>query len=427
MGKRLLKWSHLSYISIFMSQTVEKIYRRIDSVDLLRGLVMVIMLIDHTREYVHADAFRFSPTDLNKTNVALFLTRWVTHLCAPTFVFLAGTGVYLQKTRGKSLPELSKFLLTRGLWLIVLEFTIIRFSLFFNFDYSFFGLAQVIWIFGVSMIVLAALIHLPVRVIAALGIGMIALHNLLDRFAVPPAVSMAGTPAPDTLQKLWLFLHQPGFVPLAPNVKMFVAYPILPWVGVMAVGYALGVVYTWEAERRRKFLLKLGLILTALFVIIRATNLYGDPQIWTTQTSSIFTFLSFLNTTKYPASLLFLLMTLGPALMILSWTDQINEQSENNFLSRIFITFGRVPLFYFVLQMFVAHIFGILLSLLAGKSIGFYFLNFPNSSTDAPPDAGFPLWVVYVVWLVGLMILYPLCRWYGKIKQGRRGFPFSYL
>ena len=238
---------------------------------------------------------------------------------------------------------------------------------------------------------------------------------------------MAGTPAPNFLQSLWLFLHQPGFVPLAPNVKMFVAYPILPWVGVMAAGYALGVVYTWESERRRKFLLKLGLILAALFVVIRATNLYGDPQIWTTQPSPLFAFLSFLNTTKYPASLLFLLMTLGPALLILSWTDKINEQSENNLLSRIFITFGRVPLFYFVLQMFAAHIFGILLSLLAGKSVAFYFLNFPNSATDAPPDAGFPLWVVYAAWLAGLIVLYPLCRWYGKIKQGKRGFPFSYL
>lgn len=410
-----------------MSQTIEKIYRRIDSVDFLRGLVMVIMLIDHTREYVHAEAFHSSPTDLTKTNVALFFTRWITHICAPTFVFLAGTSVYLQKMRGKSPAELSKFLLTRGLWLIFLEFTIIRFSLFFNFDYSFFGLAEVIWIFGVSMIILAALIYLPIRAIAALGIGTIALHNLLDGFAVPPATSMAGTPAPNFLQSLWLFLHQPGFAPLAPNVKMFVAYPILPWVGVMAAGYALGVVYAWEAERRRKFLLKLGLILAALFVVIRATNLYGDPQIWTTQPSPLFTFLSFLNTTKYPASLLFLLMTLGPALLILSWTDKINEQSENNLLSRIFITFGRVPLFYFVLQMFVAHIFGILLSLLAGKSVAFYFLNFPNSSTDAPPNAGFPLWVVYAAWLAGLLVLYPLCRWYGKIKQGRRGFPFSYL
>ncbi len=410
-----------------MSQTIEKIYQRIDSIDFLRGLVMVIMLIDHTREYVHSEAFHYSPTDLTKTNVALFLTRWITHICAPTFVFLAGTSIYLQKMRGKSPAELSKFLLTRGLWLILLEFTVVRFSLFFNFDYSFFGLAEVIWIFGVSMIILAALIYLPIRAIAALGIGIIALHNLFDRFAVPPATSMAGTPAPNFLQSLWMFFHQPGFVPLSQNVKLFVAYPILPWVGVMAAGYALGVVYTWEAERRRKFLLKLGLALSSLFVIIRATNLYGDPQIWTTQPSPVFTVLSFLNTTKYPASLLFLLMTLGPALIILALTDKINGRSENNFLSRIFIVFGRVPLFYFILQMFVAHIFGILLSLLAGKSVGFYFLNFPASSSDAPPDAGFPLWMVYAAWFAGLILLYPLCRWYGKIKQGRRGFPFSYL
>ncbi len=186
-----------------MSQTIEKKYRRIDSVDFLRGLVMVIMLIDHTREYVHSEAFHSTPTDLTKTNVALFFTRWITHICAPIFVFLAGTSVYLQKMRGKSPAELSKFLLTRGLWLIFLEFTIIRFSLFFNFNYSVFGLAEVIWIFGVSMIVLAALIYLPVRVIAALGIGTIALHNLLDGFAVPPATSMAGTSAPSFLQCLW--------------------------------------------------------------------------------------------------------------------------------------------------------------------------------------------------------------------------------
>ena len=410
-----------------MSETIEKISRRIDSIDFLRGLVMVIMLIDHTREFVHSEAFRFSPTDLSKTNVALFLTRWITHLCAPTFVFLAGTSIYLQKMRGKSTAELSRFLLTRGLWLIVLEFTVIRFSLFFNFDYSFFGLAEVIWIFGVSMIILAALIYLPIQVIAALGIGIIGLHNLLDGFAVSPAVSMAGTPAPDFLQSLWLFLHQPGFVPLTQNVKLFVAYPILPWVGVMAAGYALGAVYTWDAARRRKFLLKLGLALSALFIVIRAINIYGDPQPWTTQSSPLFTVLSFLNTTKYPASLLFLLMTLGPALLILAWTDKMNASNENNFLSRIIITFGRVPLFYFILQMFAAHIFGILLSLLAGKSIGFYFLNFPNSSTDAPPDAGFSLWVVYAAWFAGLILLYPLCRWYSQIKRGKSGFPFGYL
>lgn len=403
-----------------MSKISEKIYQRVDSVDLLRGLVMVIMLLDHTREYVHADAVHFSPTDLTKTSVLLFFTRWITHLCAPTFVFLAGTSIYLQRMRGKSPAELSKFLLTRGLWLILLEFTVVRFSMLFNFDYSFFGFAEVIWVFGVSMIVLAALVHLPVRVVGVLGIAMIAFHNMLDGIKVSPAVSMASTPAPDILQKLWLFLHQPGVVPLFGDSKLFVAYPLIPWVGVMAAGYWLGVVYMWEAERRRKFLLRAGFALTILFVLGSAVMTY----FWTMQTNGVFIFLDFLNATKYPPSLLFLLMTLGPALLILALTDGIKN---NNFLSRAFITFGRVPLFYFILQMFVAHGFGVLLSLLAGKSVGYQVLNFPDSSTAAPPDAGFPLWTVYAAWLAGLIILYPLCRWFGKVKQNRRGFPFSYL
>jgi uncharacterized membrane protein len=406
------------------SEAAAKTYNRIDSVDFLRGLVMVIMLLDHTREYVHADAFRFSPTDLSKTSILLFFTRWITHLCAPTFVLLAGTSIYLQMLRGKSRSELSKFLLTRGLWLIFLEFTVVRFSIFFNVDYSFLGLAEVIWIFGVSMIALAALIFLPVRLVAAIGIAMIALHNLLDGIQVPPATSMAGTPAPSVLEKLWLVLHQPGFVPLFQDVKMFVAYPLVPWIGVMAAGFALGTIYAWEAERRRRILFRLGLALLGLFVVIRALNVYGDPQPWTTQPTSFFTVLSFLNTTKYPPSLLFLLMTLGSALLILAFVDGVKR---DRFLNRIIITFGRVPLFYFILQMFAAHGFGVLLNYLAGKSISYFFLNFPDSATAAPPDAGFDLWVVYAVWLVGLFVLYPLCLWYGRIKQRRRGFPFSYL
>jgi uncharacterized membrane protein len=407
-----------------MSDVSGKTRQRIDSIDLLRGLVMVIMLLDHTREYVHADAFRFSPTDLSKTNALLFFTRWMTHLCAPTFVFLAGTSIYLQLMRGKSRTELSKFLLTRGLWLIVLEFTIVRLAILFNVNYAFLGLAEVIWVFGVSMIVLAALIFLPVWAAAAIGIAIVALHNLLDGIIVPPATAMAGTPVPDALQKLWLFLHQPGFVPVSQDVKLFVAYPLLPWVGVMAAGYALGAVYGWEAGRRRKFLLSSGLVLLGLFVLVRAINIYGDPQPWAAQRSAMFTVLSFLNTTKYPASLLFLLMTLAPALLILALTD---GAPKRGFLGRILITFGRVPLFYFVLQMFVAHGFGVVLNYLAGKSVGYFFLNFPASVTDAPPNAGFALWVVYAAWLVGVVLLYPLCLWYGKVKQHRRGFPFSYL
>jgi uncharacterized membrane protein len=408
-----------------MSKISETVYRRVDSIDLLRGLVMVIMLLDHTREYVHADAVRFSPTDLTNTTTLLFFTRWITHLCAPTFVFLAGMSIYLQLSRGKSRTELSKFLLTRGLWLIVLEFTLVRFSLLFNVDYSFLGFAEVIWVFGVSMIVLAGLIYLPVRVVGGLGVAMIALHNLLDAIAVPPVVAMASTPPPGALQKVWLILHQPGIVPLFENrTFLFVAYPLIPWIGVMAAGYSLGVVYSWESERRRRLLFGLGLALTILFVLLRATNLYGDPQVWGSQTSAVFTLLSFLNTTKYPPSLLFLLMTIGPALLILAWTDGVRG---DNFWSRILITFGRVPLFYFLLQMFVAHGFGVLLGLLAGKSTGHLFMNFPASNTNVPPDAGFPLWVVYAAWLGGLVLLYPLCLWYGKLKLRRRGFPFSYL
>jgi hypothetical protein len=150
--------------------------------------------------------------------------------------------------------------------------------------------------------------------------------------------------------------------------------------------------------------------------VIRATNLYGDPQVWESQTSAVFTVLSFLNTTKYPPSLRFLLMTIGPALLILAWTDDVRK---DNFLSRIFITFGRVPLFYFILQMFVAHGAGVLLGFIAAKSTGHLFLNFPDSSINVPPDAGFPLWVVYAAWLGRLVLLYPLSVWYGRLKRGR--------
>jgi uncharacterized membrane protein len=205
---------------------------------------------------------------------------------------------------------------------------------------------------------------------------------------------------------------------------MFVAYPLVPWIGVMAAGFALGAVYEWEAEQRRRFLFKLGLAALGLFLIIRAVDIYGDPQPWTIYPTATFTVLSFLNTTKYPPSLLFLLMTLGAALLILACADNVKRDRS---LNRILITFGRVPLFYFILQMFAAHGFGVLLNYLAGKRTDYFFLNFPASATDAPPDAGFALWMVYAAWLGGLFILYPLCLWYGKIKQRRRGFPFSYL
>ena len=217
---------------------------------------MIIMLLDHTREYVHAGGLVDSPTDLSKTNVALFLTRWITHFCAPTFVFLSGLSIYLQKRRGKTNAELSRFLLTRGLWLIFVEFTVVRLSMAFNLDYTFLGLAEVIWVFGVSMIVMAGAIYLPLTAVAVISIAMIALHNLLDSSGLPPAISILSTPPPTFLQSIWLFLHQPGFVPLLGGAtRLFTAYPLIPWVGVMGAGYAAGRLYDLDADKRRRTLL----------------------------------------------------------------------------------------------------------------------------------------------------------------------------
>ncbi|MEP6946536.1 MAG: heparan-alpha-glucosaminide N-acetyltransferase domain-containing protein [Acidobacteriota bacterium] len=409
-----------------MSEPGAPLKQRIYSIDVLRGLVMVIMLLDHTREYVNADAFLFSPTDLSKTSAALFFTRWITHFCAPAFVFLAGTSIYLQRLRGKGRAELSRFLVTRGLWLIVLEFTVVRLAIFFSFDYSFFGVAEVIWIFGVSMILMAAIIWLPTWVAGLFGIAMIALHNLLDTISVPAATAFAASPPPDAWQTLWLFLHQPGMVPLFGGVsKLFVAYPLIPWVGVMAVGYALGVVYEWEAKRRQKLLLLIGAAATAAFIIIRFVNVYGDPAQWSEQSSTFFTFLSFLNTTKYPVSLLFLLMTLGPAIVFLAVADRAGETSV---FTRILLVYGRVPLFYFILQMFVAHLAGVLLGSISGQSVGFLFTNFPFSETvKAPPGFGFSLAATYAAWIAGVALLYPICSWYGRLKRTNGHWLFSYL
>src|SRR5438105_1176669 len=241
--------------------------QRIDSIDLLRGIVMVIMMLDHTRDFIHSGALLFDPLDLSKTTVWLFLTRWITHYCAPVFLFLAGTGAYLQFARGKSKSELSRFLISRGLWLIVLEVTIVRLFAFFNYDLRFLFFLQVIWVIGVSMIVLAALIHLPLKVVAGFGLLMIAAHNYFDRF---PATPWQGpqTPVPAWGAKFWMLLHQPGAFPIGPHFPspiIFVLYPLMPWIGVMAAGYALGSLYSKDARSRRRWLLIIGVVGTWLF------------------------------------------------------------------------------------------------------------------------------------------------------------------
>jgi uncharacterized membrane protein len=275
------------------------------------------------------------------------------------------------------------------------------------------------------MIVMAALIYLPVKVVGAAGLALIVLHNLVDGVRVPPEIAFAGTPAPDLSQILWLILHQPGVIPLFGGTSsMFVAYPLIPWVGVMAVGSAAGTIYTWDPTERRKWLYAAGASVTAAFILLRLTNVYGDQALWSTQDSPAYTILSFINTTKYPPSLLFLLMTIGPGLLILAATDGISGKA---IWQRVAITFGRVPMFFYLLQMFVAHGFGVVLSYFAGKDVGYLFVNFPANAAMAPPDHGFSLWVTYAAWVAGLMLLYPLCLYYGEFKRRNRHWLLSYL
>ncbi|HEX4950196.1 MAG TPA: heparan-alpha-glucosaminide N-acetyltransferase domain-containing protein [Blastocatellia bacterium] len=395
---------------------------RVNAVDLLRGIVMVIMLLDHTREFFHRDALNFDPADLTQTNTMLFFTRWVTHFCAPVFVFLAGTGVYLQILRGKSKAELARFLITRGVWLIVLELTVIRVIVWFNFDFHFAFMLQVIWVIGVGMILLAGLLSLPLRVVALGSIAIIALHNLLD------GIRVQGFPAPDQplpggWSSFWLLLHQQGMVYLTPDVYGLILYPLIPWVAVLTAGYCFGAVYEWDAARRRRFLLRMGGGLLLAFVVLRGLNLYGDPSRWSPQKNTWFTVLSFLNVTKYPPSLLFLLLTLGAAILALPWLERMKE----GFVARVLLTFGRVPLFFYVGQWLVAHGLAVFVAYLAGQPIGWLFVGLLEQPRPNPGNLGFPLWVVYVGWLGGLFLLYPLCRWFADIKRRRRDWWLSYL
>jgi len=433
-----------------------KLKQRLLAVDLLRGIVMMIMLLDHVRDFVHAGALQSDPTDPTSTTIPVFFTRWITHFCAPIFVFLSGVSIYLQKANGrKTNAELSRFLLTRGLWLIFLEFTLIRFLVVFNLDYSFFGMAQVIWVIGVSMIVMAALVYLPVKVVGIAGLLMIALHNLFDGIQVPPNIAFAGMPPPDLGQAIWLLLHQQGALQLfGGSSQVFIAYPLVPWIGVMMAGYALGAVYQLDHERRRRLLFGLGFAAIVLFLILRTTNFYGDPEPFRTKDQFLarvaelradsdpqndppgeglpepqlsepaFAAVSLLNSRKYPPSLLFLLMTLGPALIVLALADRIDGKA---FWQRVCVNFGRVPLFFYILQWVVAHSAGLLLGLLAGIDVSYLFRGLFEMGRTAPPGHGFSLWVVYAVWITGLIILYPLCAWYGNVKRRSRHWVLSYL
>ena len=407
---------------------------RLGSIDLLRGLVMIVMVLDHTRDYVHTGGLVADPTNLATTTPMLFLTRWVTHYCAPIFVFLAGVGAYLQLSRGMTTRDLSRFLVTRGLWLVVLEFTIIRVTTWFNFDYSLLANFQVIWTLGVSMVVLAALIHLPLGVIAAFGAAMVVGHNAFDGIRVA-SWQGPGSPVPSALDKLWILLHQGGeFVPVfgGSGPVVFVIYPLVPWVGVIALGYVCGSLYTLDPGRRQVLLRRIGLALIAAFIVIRATNIYGDPRPWAPQSTMLFSVFSFVNTTKYPVSLLYLLMTIGPALLALAWFESrpaLSERSESNGsrVEQVVTRVGRVPLFFYLWQWPLAHGLAVLLSVATGKAIGYYFMNPPAVFAAMPPDAGFDLPIVYLCWAAIIAVLIPMCLWFARVKASNPAWWLKYL
>lgn len=385
---------------------------RIESVDVVRGVIMVLMALDHTRDYFGDLAA--SPTNLATASAGLFMTRWITHLCAPVFFLLTGTGASLARRR-RSTSGLSRFLVTRGLWLIFLELVLFRcLVLQFNFDYQV-TVLTVLWALGWAMIVLAALVWLPTPVVTAFGVLLIALHNLLD----PVAPGALGSLAP-----VWAVLHGPGVVFADGRHMLFAAYPLIPWVGVTAVGYGLGELYRWDAARRRALLLRLGLALTAAFLVLRAVNVYGDPSRWAVQRTTLFTVLSFVNTTKYPPSLLFLLMTLGPALLFLRAVDERTPA-----WLRPALIIGKVPMFYFVLHFLLIHLLAVVAALLRYGDVHWMFESpsldkFPITQ---PPGWPLPLPAVWLIWISIPVMLYPLCRWFAGVRQRRSDWWLSYL
>jgi uncharacterized membrane protein len=380
---------------------------RVEGIDLVRGAIMILMALDHTRDFFGIPGQ--NPTNLATASAALFLTRWVTHFCAPVFFLLMGTGAFLAGQR-RSRGGLSRFLLARGAWLIILELVVLRcFAYQFNVDYRV-TMLLVLWALGWALITLAALVRLPISVIAAIGGLLVAGHNLLDsiRSASP----------------LWRILHAPGVVLDVSGHMVFAAYPLVPWIGVTALGYALGTVYTWPAERRRTFLVRVGVALTLAFLVVRGLNVYGDPAPWTGQRSAWFTVLSFLNTTKYPPSLAFLLMTCGPALLALAWAEAMPAAWP-----RPLLAFGRVPLFYFIVHFMLIHAVAAIVCLVRYGSAHWMFESpdLGNYPFTAPPGWGFSLPIVDAVWVGVVVATYPLCRWYAALKARRRNPWLSYL
>lgn len=376
------------------------------SIDILRGGVIVLMALDHSRDFLSASDF--NTRDLS--DIALFMTRWITHFCAPGFLFLAGASASLYRVRNSSLMRTSLYLLFRGIWLIFLELTIVHFWWSFEAGWSFI-LLQAIWITGWSMIVLSGLVFIPTVLVGAVGLVIITCHNLLD-----PVTSLQF----GSLAWLWRIIHEPGSVHLTAQIEVLSLYTVLPWVGVMAFGYSFGPAIAEVSTLRARYFQIWGGGLLGLFVLLRASSLYGDPHVWSNGVGFVQSILSFIDCEKYPASLLFLLMTLGPIIGVLPLLKTLD-----GILPRILITFGRVPLFFYLVHLPIVHGLAIGYSIISGHPADWLIGGFPLR--QKPDTYGLPLVWIYFVWILVLMLLYPICRYYGSRKEIGRSWLFKLI
>ncbi|RYZ20916.1 MAG: DUF1624 domain-containing protein [Chitinophagaceae bacterium] len=377
---------------------------RIRSIDIVRGIVMIIMALDHTRDLLHITSITQQPTDLATTTPALFFTRWITHLCAPTFVFLSGTSAYISMRNRNNIAATRRFLLTRGLWLIVLEFTLVNFGIWFDLHFNVF-LFDVIATIGTGFVVLSLLLKASARTIALIGLGIIFLHDLAP--LVPLAEGSLG-------KQILMPLFGPAAYPFGDGKLFVMGYPPIPWLGILLTGFAAGRLFARAPEDRKRLFTRIGLAALALFLLIRGLNVYGDTAPWHPQKSALFTVLSFLNVSKYPPSLSFTLAMLGLMFLLLAATERLNGR-----FARFATVYGKVPLFYFLVHWYIIHPILFVIVFLQGYGLSDLEFGFNFGRPKAPSGVGLEL--IYLIWVGVVLLLYPLCRWYGRYKAAHPG------
>lgn len=386
--------------------------KRILSIDFTRGLVMILMVLDHVRDLMHVDSVIYTPTDLSKTTAAIFLTRLVTHFCAPIFVFLAGTSAYLSLQNATDKKLNRTFLIKRGLWLILLEFTVVNFGVWFDIGFHLY-LFQVIAAIGFGFVVLSFLSRLSPRIVGGIGLFIILTHNILPLIAIEQG---------SILKTILTPLFSTTAIPLTEKTTLVMGYPPIPWIGILLIGFGFGKLFKLPKPERTSTFLKIGLISISLFFVLRFINIYGDPAPWSAQKNSLFTLLSFINVTKYPPSLIFCLLTLGGMFLILALAERIKNRFTN-FVS----VYGRTPMFFYLIHWYIIH--PLLIVILFIQGFSWVEMDFASGNFGRPKgvESGLSLWAVYLVWITVVSTLYFACRAYGKHKASHKNWWLKYI